>query len=37
LLHDEEARKKAIEFSKIMEKWDGPKMAAKLLFEKFGS
>ena len=36
LLHDDEAKKKAIEFSKIMEKWDGPRMAAELLLEKFG-
>ncbi len=36
LLHDEEAKKKAEEFSKVMEKWDGPKMAADLLYEKFG-
>jgi UDP-N-acetylglucosamine:LPS N-acetylglucosamine transferase len=36
LLYDEEAKKKAEEFSKIMEEWDGPKMAAELLFEKFG-
>jgi len=37
LLHDEEARKKAEEFSRVMEKWDGPLMAAELLFKKFGS
>ena len=36
LLHDEGAKKKAEEFSRIMEKWDGPRMAADLLFEKFG-
>lgn len=36
LLHDEEAKRKAEEFSKVMEKWDGPKMAADLLYEKFG-
>ena len=37
LLYDEEAKKKAEEFSKVMEKWDGPKLAAELLFDKFGS
>ncbi|MCB0246039.1 MAG: hypothetical protein KDI12_21680 [Anaerolineae bacterium] len=36
LLHDQEARRKAEEFSRIMDKWDGPKMAAELLLEKFG-
>ena len=37
LLYDEDAKRKAEEFSKIMEKWDGPKMAAELLYNKFGS
>ena len=37
LLHDEEAKIKAVEFSKVMEKWDGPRMAAELLLEKFGN
>lgn len=37
LLYDEEAKKRAKEFSKVMEKWDGPKLAAELLFNKFGS
>lgn len=37
LLTDEDARHKAEEFSKIMEAWDGPKMAAELLYEKFGT
>ncbi len=37
LLYDEDAKCKAEEFSKIMEKWDGPKMAAELLYNKFGS
>jgi UDP:flavonoid glycosyltransferase YjiC (YdhE family) len=36
LLTDDEARRKAEQFSKVMEKWDGPKMAAELLYEKFG-
>jgi UDP:flavonoid glycosyltransferase YjiC (YdhE family) len=37
LLNDKEAIHKAKEFSLVMEKWDGPKMAAELLFEKFGT
>lgn len=36
LLNDEEAKQKAAAFAKVMEKWDGPKMAADLLYEKFG-
>lgn len=36
LLDDEDAKHKAEEFSHIMEKWEGPKMAAALLYEKFG-
>jgi UDP:flavonoid glycosyltransferase YjiC (YdhE family) len=36
LLNDQEAKAKAEAFSRIMEKWDGPKMAAELLYEKFG-
>lgn len=36
LLHDETAKKKAEEFSKVMEKWDGPSMAAELLYEELG-
>ena len=36
LLSDEDAKHKAEEFSKIMEKWDGPKLAADLLYNKFG-
>jgi UDP:flavonoid glycosyltransferase YjiC (YdhE family) len=36
LLNDEEAKHKAVEFSKVMEKWDGPKMAAEIIYEKFG-
>ena len=35
LLHDEDARRKAEAFSHIMERWDGPRMAAELLVEKF--
>ncbi|HUI88918.1 MAG TPA: nucleotide disphospho-sugar-binding domain-containing protein [Anaerolineales bacterium] len=37
LLHNSEAKQKAEEFSKIIEKWDGPKMAADLLYQKFGN
>jgi UDP:flavonoid glycosyltransferase YjiC (YdhE family) len=36
LLKDKEAKRKAEEFSKLMEKWDGPKIAAELLYQKFG-
>jgi UDP:flavonoid glycosyltransferase YjiC (YdhE family) len=36
LLNEEEAKHKAVEFSKIIEKWDGPKMAAEIIYEKFG-
>jgi UDP:flavonoid glycosyltransferase YjiC (YdhE family) len=36
LLNDNEARRKAADFSKIMEKWDGPRMAAEKIFEKYG-
>ena len=36
LLQDDGAKRKAAEFAKVMEKWDGPKMAAEILYEKFG-
>jgi UDP:flavonoid glycosyltransferase YjiC (YdhE family) len=36
LIYDEDAKRKAMEFSHILDKWDGPQLAAKLLFEKFG-
>ena len=36
LLADPEAKRKAEAFSKIMEKWDGPRMAAERLYEKYG-
>ncbi|MGE5139030.1 MAG: nucleotide disphospho-sugar-binding domain-containing protein [Rudaea sp.] len=36
LLHDEEAKRRAREFAEIIEKWDGPGMAAELLYERFG-
>ncbi len=35
-LHNEDAKHKAEAFAKIMEKWDGPKLAAELLYKKFG-
>jgi UDP:flavonoid glycosyltransferase YjiC (YdhE family) len=37
LIGDDSAREKAEEFSRIMEKWDGPKMAADLLYQIFGT
>ena len=36
LLNNEAAKYKAEEFSKILEKWDGPKLAVELLYTKFG-
>lgn len=36
LIHNDDARNKAKEYSASMEQWDGPKMAAELLYEKFG-
>jgi UDP:flavonoid glycosyltransferase YjiC (YdhE family) len=35
LLYDEDAKHKAVEFAQVMEKWDGPKIAADLIYEKF--
>jgi UDP:flavonoid glycosyltransferase YjiC (YdhE family) len=37
LLIDNRAKTKAEEFARVMEKWDGPKMAADLLYHKFGA
>jgi len=37
LLNDDDARRKAQAFAEIMTKWDGPKMAADLLYEQFGN
>jgi UDP:flavonoid glycosyltransferase YjiC (YdhE family) len=37
LLDDNEAKRKAKEFSKVMEKWDGPAAAADILYRKFGA
>jgi hypothetical protein len=36
LVHDDDAKMKAQEFCKVLEKGDGPKLAAELLNEKFG-
>ncbi len=36
LLNDPVAKQKAAAFAKIMAKWDGPRLAADLLVEKFG-
>ncbi len=36
LLNDSEAKLKAAAFSKIMDKWDGPRMAAEKIYEKYG-
>jgi UDP:flavonoid glycosyltransferase YjiC (YdhE family) len=36
LLNNPEAKLKAKAFAKVMEKWDGPRLAANLLVEKFG-
>jgi UDP:flavonoid glycosyltransferase YjiC (YdhE family) len=37
LLGDEDAKRRAIEFSQLMAKWDGPKIAADLLLERYGN
>jgi UDP:flavonoid glycosyltransferase YjiC (YdhE family) len=36
LLWDDQAKQKADEFSKIVQKWNGPKMAADVLYKRFG-
>lgn len=36
LLNDDRAKDKAWEFSKIMAGWDGPRMAAERIYEKYG-
>jgi UDP:flavonoid glycosyltransferase YjiC (YdhE family) len=36
LLNDEKAKQNAEAFSKVMETWDGPRMAADLLYKHFG-
>jgi UDP:flavonoid glycosyltransferase YjiC (YdhE family) len=35
LLNDDLAKQKAADFARVMEKWDGPKMAADILYKKF--
>jgi hypothetical protein len=36
LLYDDDAKRKAYEFPKVLAKWDGPRLATELLYEKFG-
>jgi UDP:flavonoid glycosyltransferase YjiC (YdhE family) len=36
MLNNEGAKQRAAEFAKVVAQWDGPKLAAELLFEKFG-
>jgi UDP:flavonoid glycosyltransferase YjiC (YdhE family) len=36
LINNDDARHKAEEYSRSMKQWDGPKLAADLLYEKFG-
>ena len=36
LMHDEGAKAKAAAFAKIIAQWDGPKLAADMLFEHYG-
>lgn len=36
LLNNEDAKKKARDYAKIVEKWDGPQMAAEVLYKNFG-
>jgi len=35
LLNDENAKEKATEFAKVFDNWDGPQMAAELLYKKY--
>ncbi len=37
LLADEDSKRSAIEFSQLIAKWDGPKVAADLLLERYGN
>jgi UDP:flavonoid glycosyltransferase YjiC (YdhE family) len=37
LLQDDQAKRKAHEFADILAKWDGPRTAADLIFQKFGN
>ncbi len=36
MLHNEKAKQRAAEFARVVAQWDGPKLAAELLYEKFG-
>ena len=36
LLQDKDAKSKAEAFTKVMERWNGPKTAADLILKKFG-
>jgi hypothetical protein len=36
LLNDDQAKQKAVEFSKVLEKWDGPKLAADIIYKRYG-
>jgi UDP:flavonoid glycosyltransferase YjiC (YdhE family) len=36
LLHAEDAKRRAAAFAQVMEKWDGPQLAAGLLYRQFG-
>ena len=37
LLHDDRAKAKAAAFAKVIAQWDGPKLAADMLFEHYGN
>ena len=37
LLQDERAKAKAAAFAKVIAQWDGPKLAADMLYEHYGS
>ncbi len=37
LLHDEQAKASAAAFAKVIARWDGPKLAAGMLLERYGS
>jgi len=37
LLHDDQAKARAASFAKVIAQWDGPKLAAAMLFEHYGN
>jgi UDP:flavonoid glycosyltransferase YjiC (YdhE family) len=37
LLHDDQAKARAASFAKVIAQWDGPKLAASMLFEHYGN